>query len=351
MFREARLVDPLKKLKFSLLILLVVVFLGTFGYMILEEWSMVDSLYMTMITLSTIGFREVHEMDTAGRIFTIILIVGGVGTGAYALKTAIQILLEGEIRGILGRKKVNEKIKRLTGHYIICGYGRMGKHVCSEFAESEFPFVVIEKNPDVVAEIQEKGIMVLQGDATHDEIMTSAGIEQAMGLITVVNTDAENLYIVLSARGMNPKLRIITRAGDEGAEKKLKRAGANLVVSPYVIGAQRITQTIFRPHVTSFLDTAVSSSSDLDIRLESILISEDSVYNGIQIGLSKIREELGVLIVAIKKETDQLITSLSPETVLEKGDRLICVGKPVQVDELARLAGSPRRPYREKGPV
>jgi voltage-gated potassium channel len=335
------LVDPLKKHQYSLLILFVIMILGTLGYMVLEGWNLVDSLYMTMITISTIGFREVHEMDMAGRLFTILLIIGGVGTVAYALKTAIQVLLEGEIRGILGRKKVNEKIKRLTNHYIICGYGRMGKHICGAFADEGSPFVVIEKNPDVVTEIQEKGCMVIQGDATHDEIMATAGIERAKGLISVVNSDAENLYVVLSARGLSPNLHIVTRAGDEGAEKKLKRAGANLVVSPYVIGAQRITQTIFRPHVTSFLDTAVRGNANIDFRLESIQIGEGSGYNGMPIGRSKIREELGVLIVAIEKQDGTLNTSLSPETILEKGDRLICVGKPAQMAELARLTGSP----------
>ena len=332
-------VDPLKRLQYSLFILLGIMFVGTLGYMFLEKWNLVDSLYMTMITLSTIGFREVHEMDTAGRIFTIILIIGGVGTVAFALKTTIQVIFEGEIRGILGRRKVNEKIKRQNKHYIICGYGRMGKHVCADFAEEGHPFVVIEKDPEIVTDIQARGYMVIQGDATNDEVMISAGIERAEGLISVVNTDAENLFVVLSARELNPLLTIITRAGDEGAEKKLKRAGANQVVSPYVIGAQRIAQTIFRPHVTSFLDTAVRGSGDIDFRLESIRIAEESGYNGIQIGRSKIREELGVLIVAIQKEDGTLNTSLSPETVLEKGDRLICVGKPSQMAELARLVG------------
>ncbi len=226
------MVDPLKRLQVALVILAVILVVGTGGYMIIEGWPLADSLYMTVITLSTIGFREVHEMDTAGRVFTIVLILGGVGTAAYALKAAVQILLEGEIREVLGRRKVKEKINKLREHYIICGYGRMGKQVCTEFASAGNPFVVIEKNPDVVAGIQEKDVMVIQADATHDDVMISAGIERAQGLITVHNTDADNLFVVLSARDMNPGLKIITRAGEEGSDKKLKRAGADLVVSP-----------------------------------------------------------------------------------------------------------------------
>lgn len=337
------MVDPLKRLKYSLLILLSIIFLGSSGYMILEGWSLVDSLYMTVITLSTIGFQEVHKLDKAGQIFTIFLIICGVGTVAYVFKNAIEIILEGEIRDIFGRKKVNEKIKKLTGHYMICGYGRMGKHICAEFAAAGHPFVVIEKIPEVVTDIQEKGYMVIQGDATNDEVLFSAGIERANGLISVLNTDAENLFVVLSARGLNAKLKIIARAGEEGSEKKLKRSGADIVVSPYVIGAMKIAQSVFHPHVTSFLDTAVGSSSNMDFRLDSIQIAQGSVYDGIPIGRSKIREELGVQIVAIQKEEGRLITNLTPETILGKGDRLICAGKPAQMAELAKLAVSDGR--------
>lgn len=330
--------DPIRRLQYSLLLLLGIFIAGTLGYMILERWNLLDSLYMTVIILSTIGFREVHDMTTPGRIFTIVLIIGGVGTAAYVIRTAVGIILEGEIREILGRRKVDEKIRKLKGHYIICGYGRMGKHICSEFEAAKFPYVVIEKDPEVVIETQTKGLMVIQGDATHDEVIRSAGIDQAAGLIAVLNTDAENLFVVLSAREMNPTLRIITRAAEERAEQKLKRAGATLVVSPYAISALRIAQTIFRPHVTSFLDSAVSRGANIDFRLDSIQISADSPYNGAELGRSKIREELGILIVAIEKEDGRLMTSLSPKTVLEKGDQLICVGKPAQLEEMARLA-------------
>jgi voltage-gated potassium channel len=337
------LVNPLKKLKYSLAILAGILALGTIGYMIFAGGGAADALYMTVITLSTIGFREVHEMDTAGRIFTIILILGGVGTAAYVFKTAIEIILEGEIREILGRKKVNEKIRRLKGHHIICGYGRMGKHICSEFASADFPFVVIENDPEVVADIQEKEYMVIQGNATHDDVMASAGLYDAKGLISVLSSDAENLFVVLSARDMNSKLKIITRASEEGSEKKFRRAGADLVVSPYVIGAVKIAQSIFRPHISSFVDTATSRDADIGFRLDAIKIAEDSGYNGVEIRHSRIREELGVLIVAIKKGEGRIITNQHPETVLKSGDRLICVGKPEQLEELARLAGHKKR--------
>ena len=335
--------NPIRKLQVSLLLLVGVLAFGTAGYMTIEGWGVADSLYMAIITLSTIGFSEVHQMDAAGRIFTIVLIVIGVGTVAYALKSAVQILLEGEIRGVLGRRKVNEKINRLKGHYVICGYGRMGKQIASEFAAADYPFVVIEKDPEVVAEMEEKGYMVIQGDATSDDTMVSAGTERAEGVIAVLNSDAENLYVVLSARDMKPGLKIITRAAEEGAEKKLKRAGADVVVSPYVIGAMKIAQSVFRPQVSSFLDSAVSSNGAIDFRLEAIEITEGSQYDGRDIGHSRMREELGVLMVAIHKEKGPMITSLSPETVLEAKDRVICVGKPAQLAALAKRAGTQKQ--------
>ncbi len=333
------MVDPLKRLQVALVILGAILVVGTGGYMIIEGWPLTDSLYMTVITLSTIGFREVHEMDTGGRVFTIVLILGGVGTAAYALKAAVQILLEGEIREVLGRRKVNEKINKLKEHYIICGYGRMGKQVCAEFASAGCSFVVIEKNPDVVAEIQEKDVMVIQGDATHDEVMISAGIERAQGMITVLNTDADNLFVVLSARDMNPGLKIITRADEEGSEKKLKRAGADLVVSPYTISAMKIVNTIFRPHISSFLESAVRRDGDIDFRLESIRIAPGSPYDQVPIGQSRVREDLGILILAIQKAAGQVTTRVTPKTVLEGGDLMICVGNPTQLEALKQLAG------------
>jgi voltage-gated potassium channel len=255
-------------------------------------------------------------------------------------KTAIGIILEGEIREVLGRKKVNEKIKRLKEHYIICGYGRMGKQICSEFASAGFPFVVIEKDPEVVTEIQEKGYIAIQGDATQDDVLVAAGIDRAKGLITVLTSDAENLYVVLSARGINGRLKIVTRSSEEGTEKKFKRAGADMVVSPYLIGASKIAQSIFRPHVSSFLETAVSRDGEMGFRLEAVRIGEQSAYAGVRIMDSRIREELGVLIVAVKKGDGTMNTNLPPTIVLERGDLLICVGKPEQLEELARLAGA-----------
>jgi len=231
----------------------------------------------------------------------------------------------------------------LKEHYIICGYGRMGKHICSEFAAAGSPFLVIEKDPEVVTEIHEKGYIVIQGDATLDESILAAGIERATGLISVLTSDAENLYVVLSAREINEKLKIITRAGGEGSEKKFQRAGADMVVSPYLIGASKIAQSIFRPHVSSFLETMVSRDAKMGFRLDAVRISGTSFLKGVRIMDSRIREELGVLIVAVKKEDGTLNTSLAPSTVLETGDLLICVGKPEQLVELARLAGGGKR--------
>ncbi len=244
-----------KKFLIPTIVITGVVTYGTVGYMIIEGWDFIDSLFMTVITLTTVGYSEIHEMDRAGRIFSIILILSGVGAMFYALGVGAKVLLEGEIRDILGRKRLNKKIENLKNHYIVCGFGRMGSIICNELMQSNSPFVVIESSSELLADL-DADILSLQGDATQDSILKQAGIDKAKGLISVLSSDANNLYVVLSARGLNPDLRIVARASDEGAEQKLKRAGADNVVSPYYIGGLRIAHTLIKPAVVDFIEFA-----------------------------------------------------------------------------------------------
>ncbi|MBI4838114.1 MAG: potassium channel family protein [Nitrospirae bacterium] len=240
------------KLLLSLGLIAFIVLFGTLGYIVIEGWNALDSLYMTIITIASVGFKEVHDLSSGGRIFTIILIISGAGTILFTLNTGAKFVLEGELQDILGRKRLEKQIKDLKGHYIICGYGRMGKIICKELRGSGVEFIIIEKMPNLIQERED--IILLEGDATQDEVLREAGIEKAKGLISVLPTDAENLYVVLTARGLKPDLTIVARAGEEGSEQKLLRAGADRVVSPYHIGGLRIAHTVVKPAVVDFIE-------------------------------------------------------------------------------------------------
>ena len=276
---------------------------GTAGYMLLEGWNLFDSLYMTVITLASVGFKEIHDLSLFGRIFTIILIIGGVGTVAYALSTGAKIILEGELQEVYGRRRLEKKIKELKNHYIVCGYGRMGKIICRELREKNIKFVIVEKQPELHQE--NRDLLIFPGDATKDEVLKELGIEKAKGLVSVLPTDAENLFVVLSARGLNPHLFIVARAGEEGSENKLVRAGADKVVSPYHIGGLRIAHTVLKPAVVDFIEFA-TKSGNIDLQMEEVLIKESSELVGKSLDECGIGRELGIIIVAIKKPNGEM---------------------------------------------
>jgi len=262
----------------SLLLILVVIFFGTVGYVVIERWSAFDALYMTLTTITTVGYREVHDLSGAGRAFTLVLIVVGVGTILYTLNNAARILIEGEIQEIFGRRKLEKKIKELKNHYIVCGFGRMGRVICRELGEKNARFVVVERE-DITSDMIDADMLYVRGDATKDEVLKDAGIERAKGLISVLPTDAENLYVVLSARVLNPDLNIVARAGEEGSEQKLLRAGADRVVSPYHIGGLRIAHTVLKPSVVDFIEFA-TRAGNIDLQMEEIYVREGASIAG-----------------------------------------------------------------------
>lgn len=325
-----------RQLAHSLLLIAGLIFLGTIGYVMVEGWSAFDSLYMTIITITTVGYGEVHPLSNSGRVFTLFLIVGGVGTILYALNNAARILIEGELQDMVGRRKVEKKIKGLKDHYIVCGYGRMGKVICKELHEQESQFVVIEK--EHIDTDSADSILFISGDATRDEVLREAGIERATGLISVLPTDAENLYVVLSARVLNPELNIVARAGEEGSEQKLLRAGADRVVSPYHIGGLRIAHSVLKPAVVDFIEFA-TRSGNIDLRMEEVYVREGSRITGMTLDECGIGRELGIIIVAIKESGGEMRFNPTFKTTIKAGDILIALGERAKLKVLEDMAG------------
>ncbi|HMK55192.1 MAG TPA: NAD-binding protein [Dissulfurispiraceae bacterium] len=325
-----------RKFLLALALILMVIAFGSVGYQLIEGWGFLDALYMTIITLTTVGYREVHELSKSGMIFTMILLMMGVGTFLYALSAGAQIIVEGELQDLFGRKRLEKKIKELKGHYIVCGYGRMGKIICRELKAEHVPFIAIEKNGDFHAKPDD--LLGLSGDATNDGILREAGIERARGLISVLPTDALNLYVVLSARELNPDLHIVARAGEEGSEKKLLRAGADKVVSPYHIGGLRIAHTILRPAVVDFIEFA-TKTGNIELQMEEVTISEGSKLAGQSLDQCGIGRELGVIVVGIKRSTGEMRFNPTSRSTIKPGDTLIALG---EISKLKILEGMSR---------
>ena len=314
-----------KKLFLALALIIIVIAFGTAGYQLIEGWNFLDALYMTIITLTTVGYREVHELSSRGMIFTIVLLMVGVGTFLYALSAGAKIILEGELQELFGRKRLEKKIKELKGHYIVCGYGRMGKIICRELKAKNVPFVAIERNGDFLNNRLDD-FLGISGDATNDDILREAGIERAKGLISVLPNDALNLYVVLSARELNPDLHIVARAGEEGSENKLLRAGADKVVSPYHIGGLRIAHTILRPAVVDFIEFA-TKTGNLELQMEEVTIPEGSRMADKSLDQCGIGRELGIIIVGIKRHTGEMRFNPTSRSTIKAGDTLIALGE------------------------
>lgn len=324
-----------KKIFFILFLIFSVVIYGTAGYMLIEKMNLLDALYMTVITLATVGYREVKELTINGKVFTIILIFSGFGVFTYALTTGAKVIIEGEIKEAFKKRNMKNKIDSLKDHYIICGYGRMGRIIAKELRSNNIPFVIIEKNKENLPE--DEGLLYIEGDATKDESLKEAGIERARGLITVLSSDTENLYVVLSAKGLNPDLFIVARAAEEGAEIKLKRAGADRVVSPYHIGGLRIAHTVLRPTVVDFLEFATRSEY-LEIQIEEIPVQKGSSLIGKTIGESGIGRDIGAIIIGIKRSDGSMKFNPTSQTIIETGDTLIVLGEAPKLMLLEKMA-------------
>lgn len=325
------------KILLSVFLIIFINAAGTVGYMMIEGWNFRDSLFMTVITITTVGYGEVHDLTPAGEIFTIVLLILGVGIILYLLATGAKIILEGELRDIIGRRRLEKRIKELKNHYIICGYGRMGRTVVKEFISKGVNFIIIEKSAARIPEKEEH--IFLEGDATSDEVLKNAGIERAKGLVSVLPTDAENLFVVLSARELNDNLLIVTRASEETSEIKILRAGADRVVSPYHAGGLKIANMILKPAVVDFIEFA-TKSGNLEIQMEEVVIKPDSRISGTPLLDTGIGKDLGIIIAAIKKPDGSMQFNPTSRTVLNAGDTLIALGEISKLNQLEELSES-----------
>ncbi|MGE5053453.1 MAG: potassium channel family protein [Acidobacteriota bacterium] len=326
----------LRNLRTIGLLLLIVVGIGTAGFHYIEHWPWFDGLYMVVTTLTTIGYQEVHPLSHSGRIFNVFVILSGVSLLLLGVGALSQALLEFELQSFFGRRRMEREIARLTDHFIICGMGRVGRSVARELARKPASFIIIENTESKRQKFASENWLVLAGDATQEETLRQAQIERASGLIAATTTDATNLYIVLTARGLNPRLKIIARASEDAAEKHLLTAGANAVVSPYSFAGQRIAQSLLRPHVVSFLDTATTHLG-MDLEIGEVHIASGSMFAGKTLETSRIRQERGVIVLAIKRR-DAMRFNPAPDERIEPDDCLIAMGEPAQLRQLEQTA-------------
>lgn len=319
-----------KKLYIAIAMVLVVLLVGVGGYYYLENYSFVDSVFMTVITVATVGYREVNELDTGGKIFTSILIIFSIGTFAYAVSVITRYVIEGEFQTYFRHYRVNKEIQKLKNHVIVCGFGRNGKQACEQLRSGKEQFVAIEANPELVAKMREEdNILFIEGDATKDEVLIQAGIDHAKALITALPSDAANVFVVLTARDRNPRLKIISRASDDASEHKLKRAGADNVIMPDKIGGTHMAALVTKPDVLEFIDHITGR---INIRLEEILYSSlPDHMRGKSLRELEIRHKTGANIVGFKTADGDYIINPPADTVMMPDAKLFVLGTQEQV--------------------
>ncbi|OGR01161.1 MAG: hypothetical protein A2284_08100 [Deltaproteobacteria bacterium RIFOXYA12_FULL_61_11] len=314
--------------------------IGSLGYRVIEGWPLFDGVYMTMITLATIGYGETHELSNYGRLFTMFLIVAGLGIFGYSLSIFTTFLVEGELKRILKRKKMETRVGKMTSHYIVCGAGNTGRWIVDEILKAKEDVVVIDKDPKRLEFLENQPTAVyIVGDGSREQTLLDAGIHRASGLITALSEDKENLFVVLTARGLNPKLKIISRVIDGESEKKLLMAGATGTVNPQKIGGLRLASMMLRPTVVTFLDTMMRVSK-VPLRVEEAEIQVGSSLQNVTLGEARIPERTGLLVVAVKKKGDDADFFYNPpqEYILRAHDVVIIMGSYDNLRKLKELA-------------
>lgn len=329
------------QLVYSLAALAGVATFGTVGFYLIEGWPLGDALYMTVMTVTTVGYGPPKELSPAGRDFATVFMVIGVGTAGYLLSTAVQSLVRSEILAAYGERRRLREMSKLKDHYIICGAGRVGSRIVREMRLAGVPFVAIESNAQLVAELGLSDTQVLIRDATLDETLAEAGVERARGLASCLADDAANLYVVLTARTLNPSLHIVSRAVEESAVPKLIRAGANRVIAPTIIGSHRMAQALLKPAVADFMDSVATEG--LDLAFEQFEVSEASTLAGLRLKETTIRSELDIVVVAIRRPLGEMVFNPSGDTQVRAGDLLIGIGRAEALAELGALAKGTRK--------
>ena len=323
----------------SVILCLVLFVGGTTGYMIIEGWTPGDALYMTLITVATVGYGEVNPMGPTGRVFTGILIVLGACYFMYLGGSIVQFLVEDRIRIIFGRHKLDKQISKLKNHYIICGYGRIGRVLARYLTNRFIDVVIIEKNQGRQPAMDEDGVLYLLGEASDEGILLKAGIERAKGMVTAVATDADNVFLTLIAKQLNPSLFVVSRAIQNTAKRTLQAAGADKVISPYDLGARRMAHAILRPTVIRFLELAFADD-DTDIQVEEIKVKSNSRLLNVELKDSGIRQKLDLIILTIRKADDSMIFNPKADTRIELDDTLVVVGRAKSIDQMQRMLSS-----------
>lgn len=315
-----------------------IILVGVIGYHLIEGWSLFDALYMTVITLATVGYGETHPLSATGRVFTMLLILGGMGMILYGVSRITSFVVEGEMSGILRRRRMNRAISHLSNHYIVCGWGNTGYYAVEELHRTRRPYVVVENNPARIKELMEKEMMYVEGDATSDATLIAAGIQRAAGLISTLETDRDNMFVVITARGLNPTFSIVSKIDDIASRDKFLRGGASVVISSDFIGGLRMVSELVRPGATSFLDSMLRDNSAL--RVEDVQIGLHSRFAKKPLSDCDVFTKAGVLLVSLK-HGHSFHFNPSPATILEGGDTLVVIGNPEQLQSVrSALNGS-----------
>ncbi len=307
----------------GLLVFALLLAFGTAGYMIIEQWSFFDALFMTVTTVTTVGYREVRPLDTEGRIFTIFLVLFGVGTAFYLLTTFVALVIEGDLGAALGITRMKSRIEQLQDHAVLCGFGRVGEEIAREFVERGVPFVVIENNPNTVGRAIDSGYLLIQGDATTDEVLLEAGVDRARTLLAASDSDSGNTYITLTAKALNPKIFVVARAGRRDSEALARRAGADRVISPYALSGRRMALSSIQPNIVDFMDTlAVGRSADQI--LAEVQVTATSGLLGLYV--RHLLESSRVTVLGIQRANGELIVGPREDVRVEEGVRIMVVG-------------------------
>ena len=312
---------------FAVALLAAVVLAGTLGYMVIERWSAWDAFYMSVITITTVGYREVHDLSLAGQIWTVLLLFGGVGSALYVFTLLATVVVEGGLPLRLQKRRQARMLTTIKDHFIVCGFGRIGSIIAGQLQRQNVPFVIVERDPARLQAAMMDGVLAVQADASHEDVLKRVGIDTARCLIAAVGTDAENVYTVLSARVLRPDLFIVGRAEGDDAARKLLRAGANRVVSPYQIGAVQMAQTAIRPAVVDFM-TLATSSDNLELAMEEITVMKGASLGDKSLLDANLRQRFGVIVVAIQREDGRMDFNPEPDTAIRAGDKLVVLGRP-----------------------
>ena len=330
---------PRAKLLIVFILLTCLCLAGVAGYMLIEHWTLLDSAFMTAISLTTVGYSEVHPLSPPGRIFTIVLIMSGVGLFFYALAILSEALVEGHLRGYFEKRKMDKAISNLASHYILCGFGRLGHTIAESFASRGLPLVIIENDAPVIRRLKSKRFLYVEGDATNDEVLEAAGVRRAKCIICTLNSDASNVYVVLIARSLNKNIFILSRASEMAVEKRMKQAGADKVITPYEIGAKRMVLAALSPTVTEFLDLATETCG-MDLSIEQIAINQGSKLDGVTLKEIGLREKTGVNVLGIRRKDAGFSVKLGPDETIQGGDIIVAMGTREGLEQVKQLAAA-----------